>query len=48
MKDKKCCGTCIHHKPENNNHDWVCENEDADAYGLETDYNDICEDYEER
>lgn len=51
MKDRKrCCGTCIHHKPLNDkaSRDWYCDNENADAYGCETEYSDECEDYEER
>lgn len=44
---KQCCGTCVYHirVPLD---EWVCDNEDSDTYGLETPYEDFCEDYEER
>ena len=45
--DKLCCGTCAYHirVPLD---EWVCDNEDSDTYGLETPYEDSCEDYEAR
>lgn len=46
MKDE-CCGTCKHHNC-NIHDDWFCTNPDSDFYTDYTDYEDKCEDYEER
>ena len=48
MDDKKCCGTCLHHRKYDG--EWVCFNEQADAYAVETDYADgnDCNEWEER
>lgn len=47
MQDKeRYCGTCCHHKPFAD--EWGCDNEESEAYGLETAYDDYCEEYEER
>lgn len=47
MKDEnKCCGNCIYHKPFGD--EFGCDNEDSEAYGLETQFDDYCEDYEEK
>lgn len=43
---KQCCGACVFHKYFDG--EWNCANEDSEAYGLSTDYNDYCEEYEER
>ena len=40
------CGTCKWHR--NYTGEWVCMNPESEYYGLETDYDDHCEDYEER
>lgn len=41
------CGTCKYHKNVDN--EWICTNNEAyDCYGLETEYGDSCEMYEER
>ena len=43
------CGTCKHHKPDLfDGEDWRCDNERSQHYCLETDYQDSCEDWEER
>lgn len=44
---KKCCGTCTYHIPMPLD-EWVCDNPDSEAYGLETGYEELCEDYEGR
>lgn len=43
---KKCCGTCAYNKPQYQNV-FTCDNEESDYYGLETEYNEYCMDYEE-
>ena len=43
--NKECCGTCLYHFLESDD-EWVCDNDYSDAYGLETAYDDSCEDYE--
>ena len=43
---RKCCGTCAFNKPEYHNV-FVCDNEESDYYGLETEYNESCIDYSE-
>lgn len=49
-----CCGTCRHHEPSSitldwlDKRDWFCMCEEADAYGLATEYSDSCEEWEER
>lgn len=40
------CGTCAHHVPSGG--DWSCGNEDSDAYGNYTMFDDECEDWESR
>lgn len=48
MSDKnKCCGTCWHHRKQGS--DWVCMNEHAENFALETEYSDgeDCDEYEE-
>lgn len=51
------CGECKYHKYIcNRNYDfmgyskeeWICNNKEADAYSLMTDYNDGCEDFEQK
>ena len=41
-----CCGTCCWH--EYCVGEWICDNEYSDSYGVETDYNDTCPDWEEK
>lgn len=45
---EECCGTCKYHRRSSINGEWICDNEFADAFGLETTYGDCCEDYESR
>lgn len=42
-----CCGHCASHRM-NKDIGWVCCNKDSDHYGCETDYEECCEDFEER
>lgn len=46
MDEENKCGTCIFHKKIAG--EWICDNQDADGYGFETDYNDGCKQHEER
>lgn len=46
MEEKnRCCGTCVHHKPFVD--EFRCENGASEAYWLETQWNDYCEEWEE-
>ena len=47
MNDK-CCGTCRHHQRDPWDDEWVCNNEDSECYGVNTEYRDSCDDYEEK
>ena len=44
MNEKECCGTCAYHKPFAG--EFGCDNEESEAYGLETQFDDYCEEYE--
>ena len=44
---EQCCGTCKFHRTDDNG-EWVCTNDLSEYYALETDYSDVCVDYEER
>lgn len=41
-----CCGHCRFHTKDGP--DWVCENEESEYYGCETEYGDCCDAYENR
>lgn len=43
---EEICGKCIHHRKEYE--EWVCMNPDSECYGCATEYNDDCNDFEER
>lgn len=50
-KMEKCCGNCRFHrtgKDAGKNSDFYCNNEDSEGYGLPTDYEDCCEEWEGR
>ncbi len=47
MRDK-CCGTCKWHEHETVDDGWVCVNADSRYCADWTDYNHVCEDWEER
>lgn len=38
------CGNCKYRKYIDG--EWVCDNEESENYGLETDFSDDCMDYE--
>ncbi len=38
MFEEEVCGTCRYHRCVDG--EWVCMHNEADAYGLETDYKD--------
>lgn len=46
MSKMEKCGTCVFCKKING--EWTCDNPDSDNYGLEVEFKDVCEDYEER
>ena len=47
MKDtEEICGKCIHHRKRNE--EWICDNPESECYGCYTEYNDSCNDFEER
>lgn len=43
----KCCGYCEHHKKDDSG-EWACECEDSECYGFETDFEDVCDEFERR
>lgn len=46
MDNNKYCGTCIYNNYNNITGEWGCINADSEAYGLETAYDDYCEEWE--
>ncbi len=48
MIDDKCCGTCKYHHHENIDDGWVCVNDRSEYCADWTEYEDFCEEYEER
>lgn len=40
------CGNCIHSQQERPYGEWVCGNEESEAYGLDIAYDDVCEEWE--
>ena len=42
------CGNCKYNEYNQDTELFVCDNEESEMYGLETDYDDTCIDYEER
>lgn len=45
--DKECCGVCKYHK-RNNEYGWHCTNELSLYYTDQTEYKDVCDDFEKR
>ena len=45
-KDDWNCGHCLYHKKVNEY--WVCDNDNSECYGEYTEYNEKCEEFEER
>ena len=48
VKHMNNCGNCKYCSYDWELSEYVCHNEDSDAYGLETDYNESCGEWEER
>ena len=46
MAKDKMCGKCIHHRYKDG--EWICTNPDSECYGCYTEYNDECDEFEER
>lgn len=46
MVMRELCGTCVFHVREGD--EWVCTCEESDNYGLETNYEEFCFEWEER
>ena len=46
-RDEEICGNCKYHRTDDTG-EWICNNHDGEYFGLETDYEDTCPDYEER
>lgn len=46
--DKKCCGNCKYHKYENISQGYVCVNDTSEFVADWTEYNDYCDEWEER
>lgn len=44
--NEECCGKCMWHIRSES--DWTCSNDEAEAYGLETEYSDSCEEFCDR
>ena len=47
--ERKVCGNCIHHEAPSyadGETEWLCDNEMSEAYGLQTEYGDRCEEWE--
>ena len=47
MSNDKCCGTCLHHwcfGPDR----WVCVSDESEYEGYDTNYDDSCDDWEDR
>ena len=42
------CGTCLYHKKDNDEGDWVCDNPDGEYFQDYTRYDDSCPDWEAR
>lgn len=45
-EEKKCCGNCSFCVFDDG--EWNCNNEESENYGLYVDYNDDCDEHEER
>lgn len=50
MKNEdKCCGTCKYHKPDDDfPEDWICCNDKSENVADWTDFEDVCDQYEEK
>lgn len=48
MEKKDCCGLCKYHVHEDIDDGWVCVNPDSDNFTDWTEYDDACEEFEQR
>lgn len=48
MPIEECCGNCKHHFWMSVKDGWICKNEESENYTIWTDYEDCCEEWEER
>ena len=49
MENKsRCCGTCKYHKHENIDDGWVCVNDESEYVTDWNEYDDCCDEWEER
>lgn len=49
MDKEKCCGTCKYHRQDDTfKEDWVCVNADSEYRADFTDYEHVCDEWEER
>lgn len=47
----RCCGNCKFNKrskDEHGNTEFICTNEESEYYAVPTDYNDWCDEFEEK
>lgn len=44
--EEQNCGTCLYHKKDNDEGDWVCDNHDGEYFQDFTGYDDSCPDWE--
>ena len=47
-KNEVNCGNCKHHKRDFDTGEWICLNLDSIYYTEETDYRDVCGDFEDK
>lgn len=48
-EENRCCGNCIFHKPDYDfPEDYMCDNDKSDNYADWTDYENVCDQYEEK
>ena len=45
---EQCCGTCKYHRYEETSQGYVCCNDQSEYLADWTEYEDVCEEYEER
>lgn len=44
--EEEICGKCVHHRKQNE--EWVCTNIESECYGCWTEYEDGCDEFEDR
>lgn len=47
-EEKEVCGTCQYHRFDKRQGVFICVNDDSEYCGLDTEYKDTCENYEDR